>query len=207
MRLTHQLFKGFRTVFAGEHQIGHVAHSTVRLTSYRKAHLPNTMRCRPSLCWQASLTIDTDGPSRMVKRPTESGGEPSSSNCGASAGVKARQLTHLPHDTLGSPLSALRLAGAGHGTTSPPRINHWAGQPGARAASGHCRTPASRRVRGRPSAGSYAAPRSGLSWTRHLLLDRRCSSLIQVTDPQFKWSGARRWRLRAWWGGSQVQLI
>ena len=32
-----------------------------------------------------------DGPSRMVKWPTESGGEPSSSNCGASAGVKARQ--------------------------------------------------------------------------------------------------------------------
>ncbi|MEY4733743.1 MAG: hypothetical protein RLZZ464_1809, partial [Pseudomonadota bacterium] len=29
----------------------------------------------------------------MVKRPTGSGGEPSSPNCGASAGVKARQLT------------------------------------------------------------------------------------------------------------------
>jgi len=29
----------------------------------------------------------------MVKRPTESGGEPSSSNCGASAGVKARHLS------------------------------------------------------------------------------------------------------------------
>ena len=28
----------------------------------------------------------------MVKRPTGSGGEPSSPNCGASAGVKARQL-------------------------------------------------------------------------------------------------------------------
>jgi len=34
-----------------------------------------------------------DGPSRMVKRPTGSGGEPSSPNCGVSAGVKARQLT------------------------------------------------------------------------------------------------------------------
>ena len=31
-----------------------------------------------------------DGPSRMVKRPTESGGEPSSSNRGVSAGIKAR---------------------------------------------------------------------------------------------------------------------
>ncbi len=36
--------------------------------------------------------ICLDGPSRMVKRPTGSGGEPSSPNCGASAGVKARQL-------------------------------------------------------------------------------------------------------------------
>ena len=31
-----------------------------------------------------------DGPSRMGKRPTGSGGEPSSPNRGASAGVKAR---------------------------------------------------------------------------------------------------------------------
>jgi hypothetical protein len=33
-----------------------------------------------------------DGPSRMVKRPTGSGGEPSSPNCRVSAGVKARHL-------------------------------------------------------------------------------------------------------------------
>ena len=33
-------------------------------------------------------TIVSDGPSRMVKRPTGSGGEPSSPNCGASAGVR-----------------------------------------------------------------------------------------------------------------------
>jgi hypothetical protein len=31
----------------------------------------------------------------MVKRPTGSDGEPSSPNCGASAGVKARHLIHL----------------------------------------------------------------------------------------------------------------
>ena len=40
-----------------------------------------------------------DGPSRMVKRPTGSGGEPSSPNCVASAGVKARLplfLVRLP---------------------------------------------------------------------------------------------------------------
>lgn len=34
-----------------------------------------------------------DGPSRMVRQPTGSGGEPSSPNCGASAGVKARHST------------------------------------------------------------------------------------------------------------------
>ena len=38
-----------------------------------------------------AFTISLDGPSRMVKRPTGSDGEPSSPNCGASAGVKARQ--------------------------------------------------------------------------------------------------------------------
>ncbi len=37
----------------------------------------------------------SDGPSRMVKRPIGSGGEPSSPNCGASAGVKARHLFKL----------------------------------------------------------------------------------------------------------------
>ena len=37
-------------------------------------------------------TIGRDGPPRMVKRPTGSGGEPSSPNCESSAGVKARHL-------------------------------------------------------------------------------------------------------------------
>ena len=37
-----------------------------------------------------------DGPSHMGKRPTGSGGEPSSPNCGASAGVKARHLYRYP---------------------------------------------------------------------------------------------------------------
>ncbi len=44
-------------------------------------------------------TIAIDGPSRMVKRPTGSGGEPSSPNCGASAGVKARHLLLDTHPT------------------------------------------------------------------------------------------------------------
>ena len=39
-----------------------------------------------------TATMRGDGPSRMVKRPTGSGGEPSSPNCGVSAGGKARQL-------------------------------------------------------------------------------------------------------------------
>ena len=38
-------------------------------------------------------TIVSDGPSRMVKRPTGSDGEPSSPNCESSAGVKARHPT------------------------------------------------------------------------------------------------------------------
>jgi len=38
-----------------------------------------------------SPTIEVDGPPRMVKWPTGSGGEPSSPNCVASAGGKARQ--------------------------------------------------------------------------------------------------------------------
>ncbi len=37
-------------------------------------------------------TIEGDGPPRMVKRPTGSGGEPSSPNCGASAGVRLVNL-------------------------------------------------------------------------------------------------------------------
>jgi len=53
-------------------------------------YLPHGARVIPE-----SLTIVGDGPSRMVKRPTGSGGEPSSPNCGASAGVKARHLIHL----------------------------------------------------------------------------------------------------------------
>ena len=48
---------------------------------------------RPVIRLSASLTITGDGPSRMVKRPTGSDGEPSSPNCGASAGVKVRHLT------------------------------------------------------------------------------------------------------------------
>jgi len=44
----------------------------------------------------SSPTITTDGPSHMVKRPTGSGGEPSSPNCESSAGVKVRQLPSPP---------------------------------------------------------------------------------------------------------------
>ena len=44
------------------------------------------------VCLAIAVTMALDGPSRMVKRPTGSGGEPSSPNCKASAGVKARHL-------------------------------------------------------------------------------------------------------------------
>ena len=39
--------------------------------------------------------ISVDEPPRMGKRPTESGGEPSSSNCGYSAEGQAHQLTTI----------------------------------------------------------------------------------------------------------------
>ena len=48
------------------------------------------------VCLAIAVTMALDGPSRMVKRPTGSGGEPSSPNCRASAGIKARQL-HCSH--------------------------------------------------------------------------------------------------------------
>ena len=179
----------------------------MRATTFRKVTARKTMRCCTSHGGQASLTIVRDGPSRMVKRPTESGGEPSSSNCGASAGVKARQLTHCIHDTFSSPLSALRLAGAGHGATSPPRISHRAGQPGARTAGSDCRAAATCCARFRSPSGPHAAPRSGLPWPRHLFFDRRSSSFVPFPEPQLEWPGARRWRLRARRRGSQVQLI
>ena len=48
----------------------------------------------------------------MVKRPTGSDGEPSSPNCGVSAGVKARHLITLkPNDYAGfKPVAALRAS-------------------------------------------------------------------------------------------------
>ena len=55
-----------------------------------QARSPRALRWVQPCHWQ-SRTMRVDGPSRMGKRPTGSGGEPSSPNCGASAGVKARQ--------------------------------------------------------------------------------------------------------------------
>lgn len=51
------------------------------------------------------VRIQSDGPSRMVKRPTGSGGEPSSPNCESSAGVKARHLSSLSTSISSSPNS------------------------------------------------------------------------------------------------------
>jgi hypothetical protein len=71
-----------------------------------------------------AVRIRDDGPSRMVKRPTGSGGEPSSPNCGASAGVKARH-PHSFHAFVSSTrltqLSSLALPWPANDCTSPSR--------------------------------------------------------------------------------------
>ena len=51
-----------------------------------------TTLCHATLRHAASRYNHPDGPPRMVKRPTGSGGEPSSPNCGASAGVRLVNL-------------------------------------------------------------------------------------------------------------------
>lgn len=67
-------------------------------------------RAGPALPERSALspTIAGDGPPRMVKQPTGSGGEPSSPNCRVSAGGKARQLIFQPS------LPGLRCLHAGH---------------------------------------------------------------------------------------------
>ena len=54
-----------------------------------------------------TVTIASDGPSRMVKRPTGSDGEPSSPNCESSAGVKARHPSYI-----GPALPGLQIQGS-----------------------------------------------------------------------------------------------
>ena len=54
---------------------------------------PRLWRRAPNGAAIQGVESHPDGPPRMVKRPTGSGGEPSSPNCGASAGVKARHLS------------------------------------------------------------------------------------------------------------------
>ena len=58
---------------------------------------PRLWRRAPNGAAIQGVESHPDGPPRMVKRPTGSGGEPSSPNCGASAGVKARHLIFLAH--------------------------------------------------------------------------------------------------------------
>lgn len=77
----------------------------------RQAAMANTCTAsRPALPERSALspTIAGDGPPRMVKQPTGSGGEPSSPNCRVSAGGKARQLIFQPS------LPGLRCLHAGH---------------------------------------------------------------------------------------------
>src|SRR5659263_442392 len=87
MRLTHHFREIAWAVFAGKHEIGHGVDSNAMHYGY---FLSGGL-----YVWFPALTIKSDGPSRMVMRPTGSDGEPSSPNRGASAGVKARHL-NLP---------------------------------------------------------------------------------------------------------------
>ena len=97
MLLTDHFAEGFRTELAGEHEIGHWLHS-------KSPHdTPWRSGLRDCTC-AAWVKIQSDGPPRMVKRPTGSGGEPSSPNCVASAGGKARQ----PHINATSPSRLVR---------------------------------------------------------------------------------------------------
>ena len=81
MRLPDQLRKILGAVFAGKYKVRHEAILERSLESASQD--PGYAHCKA-----ASTTIIFDGPSRMVKRPTGSGGEPSSPNCGASAGAR-----------------------------------------------------------------------------------------------------------------------
>ncbi len=116
--LPHHLGEVARTVLAGEHEVRHRGDSTGCAS-------PAGSNGTPS-----QRTIDPDGPPRMVKRPTGSGGEPSSPNCGASAGGKARQLllafTSHPSAAL-SWLRCLQLSSSGqaHHPHDPKTIPSW----------------------------------------------------------------------------------
>ena len=81
MVLPHHFGEIAGPIFAGEHKVGHGL--ILRPVPGRRWRLETSPH---------GLTIDCDGPSRMVKRPTGSGGEPSSPNCGASAGVRLVNL-------------------------------------------------------------------------------------------------------------------
>ena len=80
MRLPDHFRKILGAVFASEDEIGH--------RSILKCPKNHPADEQVGLCARGkSITIQLDGPPRMVKRPTGSDGEPSSPNCGASAGV------------------------------------------------------------------------------------------------------------------------
>ena len=81
MRLPDHLRKILGAVFAGKYKVRHgpILECSLGSASQDPGYAHSKV---------ASTTINTDGPSRMVKRPTGSGGEPSSPNCGASAGAR-----------------------------------------------------------------------------------------------------------------------
>src|SRR6218665_3795123 len=81
--------------------------------------------------WPAA-TIAADGPAPMVKRPTRSGGEPSSPNCGVSAGarlVNQMKITFCCTGTQAGPwlqwlAAALPQADISLGQPGPPPADH-----------------------------------------------------------------------------------
>ncbi|MNS83133.1 hypothetical protein D3C72_1169070 [compost metagenome] len=131
MLLAHHFSEIPWTVFAGENEIGH------RQAFYGQSEAPLARHCFvqpttgqtcPVITHQASffglssqktpfLSVQCipDGPPRMGKRPTGSGGEPSSPNCGSSAGGKARHLSFQK-------LLALRSFGPSKGLFSPSQL-------------------------------------------------------------------------------------
>ena len=105
MRLPHQFGEVLWAVLSSEDKVGHGVILKGQ-NSKSLAFLPFDINIqhvplpynyeRLETEHSKTRTIVPDGPSRMAKRPTGSGGEPSSPNCGVSAGVKARLLSPSP---------------------------------------------------------------------------------------------------------------
>ena len=151
-----------------------------------------------------------DGPSHMGKRPTGSGGEPSSPNRGASAGVKARQLLSTGRHTHDVPPPRFAAHGAldGAGATAAPWHSACARHGfGTRCTTSHHRPVTTQLsqwwLASRPQAAGGGL---GVSGTRHLLVHRGGAGFIVLDHLQLEWSCAKHQRMRQRRRRSQVQL-